>query len=205
MNLHPLIDTGIDRGTATNQTLRWDEPTQRYVPIVSLSGLTLNSPVIAGNYTWTGVSTLDASDADKIVNINSSGGFTFKSSGRLWLSLAPGPKLILFGNTTDNPAFTFQGSGLVTIGGGINVAGDINVQGKMSLGSGNDAGTNILARFDEKMTGTTSFGFVSDVDGDPATVSTLNSSFFRTGVDGTGSINIARAMLIKSPEITSEL
>lgn len=167
------------------------------------TGYTLNSPIIAGDFSWTGISTLDASDGSKIVSIQSSGAFSFKSSGRAWLEIIPVVNSLFFGNTTDNPAYAFMGSGTATFGGDVDVAGDINVQGKMSLGSGDDAGASILARFDEKMTSATSFGFVSDVDGDPATVATLNSSFFRTGVDGTGSIDTARAMLIKSPEITS--
>ena len=48
METYPLIDIQLDRGTATNQIPVWNDSTKRYVPSVSLSGLTLNSPVIAG-------------------------------------------------------------------------------------------------------------------------------------------------------------
>lgn len=40
MEMHPLIDIQLDRGTATNQLLRWDEPTQRWVVTLTPTGLT---------------------------------------------------------------------------------------------------------------------------------------------------------------------
>ena len=55
--LNTIIDPQIDRGTATNQMLVWNPTTKRFAVSVSLSGLTLNSPVIAGTVNTGGQTT----------------------------------------------------------------------------------------------------------------------------------------------------
>jgi len=40
MDMHPLIDIQIDRGSATYQVLQWNDTTKRFVPTLTPSGLT---------------------------------------------------------------------------------------------------------------------------------------------------------------------
>ena len=75
MNLTALIDQQIDRGTATNQMLVWNNTTKRFAVSVSLSGLTLNSPIIAGTVNAGGQTlTIGGAFTNGAVTLNSSQG-----------------------------------------------------------------------------------------------------------------------------------
>ncbi len=69
MNLFPLIDIQLDRGTATNQIPVWNDTTKRFVPSVSLTGITLASPwTLSGDGSLTGtLQEITANDSNKFV------------------------------------------------------------------------------------------------------------------------------------------
>jgi hypothetical protein len=155
---NPLIDIQLDRGTATNQVPVWNDATQRFVPSTTLSGLTFVSPIISGDFSWTGDSDWDCTDDDKVVRINASGEFTFLDANIVkWFQLDPGSNVISFGNATTNPAINFPGSGTVSMGGDAVVTGDLTVGAtafdvdsvNLTVGVGVTAGTNaaLTARF----------------------------------------------------------
>lgn len=77
----------------------------------------------AGAWTWTGNTTADWSDAPKVIDIQDSGGVVFRNGGGSLLELIPAVPILFFGNITGNPAYSFRGSGLTTLGGNLLVNG----------------------------------------------------------------------------------
>jgi hypothetical protein len=126
MPLRPTIDYRVEQGTADNQLLVWNDTTKLFEVSVSLSGLTLNSPVIEGNFSWTGNdTTLNMTSSGKKIAFNSGSGLglSFVASSRNWINLWAQFNKIEFGNTTDNQTYDFLGTGLTTLGGDIVVEG----------------------------------------------------------------------------------
>jgi len=137
--INSIIDPQLNRGASTNQIPVWNDTTKRFEVSVSLSGLTLVSPVVSGDHTWTGLSTWYCDDQPKTVQIAASGEFNFrKGVSNDWLRLNTQSNNIAFGNTTDNPAYNFLGTGLTTLGGALEVAGVIKSE------SGKQVKTNRL-------------------------------------------------------------
>ncbi|GAF73486.1 unnamed protein product, partial [marine sediment metagenome] len=128
---HPITLTddtiGFIPGSANYDMLQWNSSTGLWEPKTTLSGLTLVSPVISGDFSWIGEVAWDCSDNDKIIDIGSKD-FSFRdvANGNDWIKIkAGGANNIRFGNDTDNPAFLFLGTGIATFGGNLDVTGNI--------------------------------------------------------------------------------
>lgn len=132
MGVTSIIDPRFLDGSATNQIPVLNSTTGLFTPSSTLSGLTLNSPIISGNFSWAGISTWTISDAVKTIVIGDS--LTFQDASNIWLALDPLSGQIVLGNGVNNPEFAFEGSGLTTLGGNILVNGGyIGITGDTQL------------------------------------------------------------------------
>jgi len=122
--------TYVEQGTVDNQVLVWDNTTKTYVPGLILSGLTLNSPIVSGNFTWLSeddnyaildASTTDGSVAQKGISIGDILRIFSGTTDISYLSLTPAGNLISFGNTTSNQTVNFETYGLTTFNGNITI------------------------------------------------------------------------------------
>ena len=127
-NLNSLSD--VDPTSLANFSIpQWNNSANTYETLTTLPGITLGTPwALAGDGAWTGTSTLDLSDAGKIINLGAAHGYVISESGKGWLQLVPSINSIIFGNATDNPNVSFLGSGTVSVDGNTelgNTAADI--------------------------------------------------------------------------------
>jgi len=120
--IQSIIDYRVPFGTAVNQIQVWNPSTGLFEVSTSLSGLTLISPIISGDWTWLGSSELDCSDNLKIISIDPSSGLLF-ANGQTWLNLSTLNNKVTIGNTTDNPGLELDSTGLTTLGGNLLVNG----------------------------------------------------------------------------------
>ena len=183
IEVYPAVDVQVDRGSATNQLLQWNDTTKRFEVTTTLTGITLGTPwTLAGDGSWTGASELDMSDAAKTITVNSVGaGLSFKdTSGNNYWSVFPFLSVVDIGNTTTNPYFNFLGTGTVSMGGDLNVTGDVGIGGDLTTEGGRVVNTTNIDH-----TGSPYTALASDheifVDTDGGAV-TLN---LPAGVDGT--------------------
>lgn len=143
MSINAIIDPQIDRGDASGQLLVWNDTTKRFD----------KSKTFIGDFSWTGTSTLDCSDANKTIAIGNGGSFRFtnKDSDTLF-RVNPGGGQITFGHTAED--FLFIGSGTVNVESKIQVvtgyigddiddeliemdgtAGQVTIDGKLKVNS----------------------------------------------------------------------
>lgn len=119
MEMHPLTDIQIDRGTATNQVLQWNDTTKRWEVTTTITDITLNSPVISGDFSWTGDSTWNLTGGSKTVNLDSDD-FRFIDGGGLnWLVFDQFSGEIFLGNATLEQDVFFFGNLIIPDGGTI--------------------------------------------------------------------------------------
>jgi hypothetical protein len=126
MGLNINTDYRIPQPTATNQILVWNDLTGLLEASASLSGLTLNSPVIAGDFQWAGFSILDATDGCKTIDLrqDTTGALTIRADNNNYIDINTGSleeHIIEFGNYQHDVKYRFLGFGLTTFGGNIRV------------------------------------------------------------------------------------
>jgi len=141
MGIKNITDYRVPFGSAANQLMVWNDATDLYEVSVSLSGLTLVSPIISGPWDWIGSSVADWSDDPKSIilgNLNEAGFLQIRDTfGLNWLTLNPALDQIDFGHSSSGPDFNFAGdgafnktgTGLTTLGGSIDVTGKILANG----------------------------------------------------------------------------
>ena len=111
--------SGVQASPADNDLLQYDNASGIWENTKSLDGLTLNSPVIAGNVAWTGDSTATWSDNSKAITIidNKADSLEILSAAAGWLTFDTttiAPK-IDFGGLALNPEYRFLGTGIVSV------------------------------------------------------------------------------------------
>ena len=142
--INSIIDPRVPFGTAINQMLVWNPTTELYEVSVSLSGLTLVSPIISGDFSWqSGDSTWNLGAGDKTILMSHFSTFKIEDSVSLsWIEINanPGTRKIDFGNGAAL-AYNFLGTGLTTFGANIDVTGKILANGGFI---GDDADNDLI-------------------------------------------------------------
>jgi hypothetical protein len=207
--INSVIDPRVTFGTAANQVLVWNPTTKVFDVSTTLSGLTLASPIITGNFSWTGNSTLDCSDAPKSFSIidDSTIAWVVKEGGNTYIDITTsnGVEAIAFGNTTTNPAYNFLGSGTVSIAGDLNVgsgellvdvdgnfvsmSGDVNVSGHIGVATAATAGAGVT--FSETMSESTNSAYngAPTLDSSAVSNATVQGAIFSAVINAAGSNN----------------
>ncbi len=175
MDLTALIDQQIDRGTATNQLLVWNNTTQRFEVSVSLDGLTLNLPVIAGTVNAGGQTTTFGTGLATFGGaVTATGTLTANSAfanGVITLTTSSGEWVVQDGATTawvvtagGNDYFTIDTSGEIIILGNATTNPAINFPGSgLTTHHGNVtilSPTPILVFQDSNSLGAASVGYI---------------------------------------------